>query len=253
VARALTGWTIDRPQQGGEFVFRPQMHDAGEKTILGVRFPAGRGEDEGERVLDILAAHPSTAHHIAFRLAQRLVADDPPPVLVDRAAKTFLDTKGNLREVVRVIVTSPEFFAPEAFRAKVKTPFEFVVSAARATGATVFNAQPIAAVLRNQLGMPIYGCQPPTGYSQTADAWVNTGSLLNRMNFALELVSSQSRGLRVDAYGLAPDTSDATRARLIDTMLSGQASDATRQVLAKAETPPQLLALTLGAPEFQRR
>ena len=190
VARAFTGWTIDKPQQGGGFVFRPQMHDTGEKTILGVSFKAGGGQDEGERVLDMLAKHPSTAHHIAFQLAQRFVADEPPAALVDRAAKRFLDTKGDLREVVKTIVTSPEFFADDAYRAKVKTPLEFVVSAVRSTGATVVNAQPLVAQLRN-LGMPLYGCVPPTGYSMTADAWVNTGSLLSRMNFALQLVSGQ--------------------------------------------------------------
>ena len=285
VARAFTGWTIDRPQQGGGFVFRPQMHDTGEKTILGVQFKAGGGQDEGERVLDMLAKHPSTAHHIAFQLAQRFVADEPPPSLVDRAAKRFLDTKGDLREVVRTIVTSPEFFADDAYRAKVKTPLEFVVSAVRATGATVVNAQPLVAQLRN-LGMPLYGCVPPTGYSMTADAWVNTGSLLNRMNFALQLVSGQmqpgpggprgqgappprpnqqalqrnlgrggfGRGpIQIDLATLAPDTGDQARTNLIDSMLAGRASDATQKTLARAETPQQLVALTLGSPEFQRR
>jgi uncharacterized protein (DUF1800 family) len=253
VARALTGWTIDRPQLGGGFVFRPEMHDAGEKIILGQRFPAGHGQDEGERVLDLLAAHPSTAHHLAYQLAQRFVADEPPAALVDRAAHTFLTTKGDLRQVVRTIVTSPEFFAPAAYHAKMKTPLEFVVSVARASNALVANPQPIAQALRTQLGMPLFGCQPPTGYSNTADAWVNTGALLSRMNFALQLVGGQSRGLQVDVNALAPDTSEATRERLLHTLLAGEASDGTRQVLAKAETPAQLLALTLGSPEFQRR
>ena len=253
VARALTGWTIDRPQQGGGFVFRPEIHDTGEKVILGHRFPAGHGQDEGERVLDLLSAHPATAHHIAYQLAQRFVADEPPTGLVDRAARTFLDTKGDLRAVVRLIVTSPEFFAPEAYRAKVKTPVEFVVSAARASGAMVINAQPMAQALRTQLGMPLYGCQPPTGYSNTADAWVNTGALLNRMNFAVQLVSGQARGLRVAVNAMAPDTSEATRDGLVGTLLGGDVSDSTRQVLAKAETPQQMLALVLGSPEFQRR
>jgi uncharacterized protein (DUF1800 family) len=287
VARAFTGWTIDRPQQGGGFMFRPQMHDTGEKTILGVSFKAGGGQDEGERVLDILAKNPSTAHHIAYELSQRFVADEPPASLVDRAAKRFLDTKGDLREVVRTIVTSPEFFADEAYRAKVKTPLEFVVSAVRATGATVVNAQPLVAQLRN-LGMPLYGCVPPTGYSMTADAWVNTGSLLSRMNFALQLVSGQmqpgpigprgqgapppplrpnqpglarnfgrggvGRGpIQIDLATLAPDTSEPSRASLVDSMLAGKASDATQKTLARAETPQQLVALTLGSPEFQRR
>ena len=127
LARILTGWTIDRPQVGGSFVFRPQSHDAGDKVLLGTKFPGGKGLEEGERALDLLASHPSTAKHIAFKLAQRFVADTPPQALVDRAAKKFTDTKGDLREVTRVIVTSPEFFAADAYRAKVKTPFEFVV------------------------------------------------------------------------------------------------------------------------------
>jgi uncharacterized protein (DUF1800 family) len=290
VARAFTGWTIDRPQQGGGFVFKPQMHDTAEKTILGVKFPAGGGENEGERVLDILAKHPSTAHHIAFELAQRFVSDTPPASLVDRAAKRFLDTKGDLREVTRTIIESPEFFADDAYRAKVKTPLEFVVSAVRATGAVVVNPQPLVAELRT-LGMPLYGCVPPTGYSMTADAWVNTGSLLNRMNFALQLVNGQvqpgpggpraggpppgrngqpppgrfggpgpgprafgPRGpIQIDLTTLAPDTTEQSRTNLIDSMLAGQVSDATARTLARAETPQQLVALTLGSPEFQRR
>jgi uncharacterized protein (DUF1800 family) len=253
VARALTGWTIDRPQQSGPFIFRPEMHDKGEKTILGQRFPAGHGQDEGERVLDMLAAHPSTARHIARKLAQRFVADDPPPALVERAAEVFLSTKGDLREVVRTIVTSPEFFAPAAHRAKVKTPLEFVVSAARATGASIMNAQPIAQALRMQLGMPLYGCQPPTGYSDTADAWVNTGALLSRMNFAVQLVSGQARNMRVAVSSLAPDTSEASRERVLKTLLAGEASETTQRTMARAETAEQMLALALGAPEFQRR
>ena len=281
VARALTGWTVDRPQQGGSFIFNPRMHDTDEKMILGVRFPAGHGQDEGERVLDLLASHPSTAHHIAFRLAQKFVADDPPPALVDRAAKTFLDTKGDLRAVVRTIVTSPEFFAPAAYRAKVKSPLEFVVSAVRTSGATVANAMPLIQALRTELGMPLYGCQPPTGYSNTSDAWVNTGALLSRMNFAVQLVSGgQMRPagrqagpgaggpppfaplrpaqlarapLQIDVAALIPDTSDATRDRVMQSVLASDVSDATKQVLAKAETPQHLLALVLGSPEFQRR
>jgi uncharacterized protein (DUF1800 family) len=266
------------------------MHDTAEKTILGVKFPAGGGENEGERVLDILAKHPSTAHHIAFELAQRFVSDTPPASLVDRAAKRFLDTKGDLREVTRTIIESPEFFADDAYRAKVKTPLEFVVSAVRATGAVVVNPQPLVAELRT-LGMPLYGCVPPTGYSMTADAWVNTGSLLNRMNFALQLVNGQvqpgpggpraggpppgrngqpppgrfggpgpgarafgPRGpIQIDLTTLAPDTTEQSRTNLIDSMLAGQVSDATARTLARAETPQQLVALTLGSPEFQRR
>jgi uncharacterized protein (DUF1800 family) len=288
VARILTGWTIDRPPQGGSFIFRPQVHDAGEKKVLGVKFPAGHGEEEGEKLLDLLASHPSTAKHIAFKLAQRFVADEPPAALVDRAAKTFLDTKGDLRAVTRVIVTSPEFFSEDYYGAKVKTPLEFVVSAARAANANVVNAQPMIAAMRD-LGMPLYGCQPPTGYSMTSDAWVNTGSLLNRLNFAMQLVSggairpnvnaprpnqpvrpnqprpNQGFGLegrqgqmaraqiQVDVATLAADTSEASRDRLIDQWLAGEASATTRTTLARAESPQQLIALTLGSPEFQKR
>jgi uncharacterized protein (DUF1800 family) len=253
VARALTGWTIDTPQQGGAFIFRPPWHDTGEKTILGVKFPAGHGQDEGEHVLDILAKHPSTAHHIAFQLAQRFVADEPPKALVDRAAKRFLETDGDLREVTRLIITSPEFFAAGTYRAKMKTPLDFVVSAVRAASSQVDDAAVLIQQLRNNLGMPLYQCQPPTGYSNTADAWVNTGALLSRMNFAVSLVSNQLRGIRVDVMSIAPDTTDATRTRLVAQMLAGDVSDATRQTLGRAQAPLQIIALTLGAPEFQRR
>jgi len=292
VARALTGWTIARP--GQTFEFRPQMHDSRSKTILGVTFDGRGGQDEGERVLDMLAKHPSTARHIAFKLAQRFVADDPPKALVDRAAKVFLDTKGDLREVTKTIVTSPEMFDSDTYRAKVKTPFEFVVSALRATGTRVTNAQPIVQQLRGPLGMPLYGCQPPTGYSMTADAWVNTGALLNRLNFAVSLVGDGGRGmvgqgpgrqgqpgqpppqrpglqgpgpgragrgaqmlargpLVIDVNSLAPDVSEASRDRLVGMLLAGRASDSTTKTLGRAEAPPQLIALTLGSPEFQRR
>jgi uncharacterized protein (DUF1800 family) len=301
VAKILTGWTIDRPQQGGGYVFRAQWHEPGSKTVLGKKFNEA-GEREGEQLLDMLATHPSTAKHIAFKLAQRFVADEPPAALVDRAAKKFLETKGDLREVTRVIITSPEFFDEQYFDAKVKTPLEFVVSAARATNANIVSAQVFVQALRD-LGMPLYGAQPPTGYSMTADAWVNTGSLLNRMNFALQLVNGgmpqrgagpgqgpgagqgqanparpnrqggagqparpqaqagagqvlrpgQARPVQVDVRALAPDTSEASRDKVIDTILGGDASAATRETIGRATTPQQLLALTLGSPEFQKR
>src|SRR5262249_46314635 len=181
VARAFTGWTIDQPRQGGSCRFEPRFHDEREKIVLGHKIKAGGGQSDGEQVLDILAKHPSTARFIATKLARRFVADTPPPALVDRAAATFRETDGNIPEVGRTILTSPEFLAAEAYRAKVKTPFEFIVSAVRATGADVVDAMPLAQAVR-QLGMPLYMCQPPTGYADRAEAWVNTGGLLNRMN-----------------------------------------------------------------------
>ena len=186
VARAFTGWTIENPRRGTGFRFEPRMHDAGAKVVLGHTIKAGGGESDGERVLDILAAHPSTARFVATKLARRFVGDVPPPALVDRAAARFRATGGDLREVTRTILTSPEFLAPGAYYAKVKTPFEFVVSALRATATEVQDARPIIRELQ-QLGMPLYMCQPPTGYKDTADAWVNTGALVSRMNYALKL------------------------------------------------------------------
>jgi uncharacterized protein (DUF1800 family) len=197
VARAFTGWTIGRPQNPG-FRFAPAFHDRGEKRVLGQVIAAGGGVEDGERVLDILAAHPSTARHMAFKLAQRFVSDVPPPALVERAAARFRSTNGDLREVVRTLVTSPEFFAPESYGAKVKTPFEFVVSALRATAADVSSGMRLARAL-TEMGMPLYLCQPPTGYDETAEAWISSGSLVNRINFAIELASNRMRGVRVAA------------------------------------------------------
>jgi uncharacterized protein (DUF1800 family) len=186
VARAFTGWTIEDPRRGSGFRFEPRMHDWGAKIVLGHTIKAGGGESDGERVLDILATHASTARFIATKLARRFVSDVPPSALVDRAAARFRDTRGDLREVTRSILTSPEFRSPDAYYAKVKTPFDFVVSALRATATDVEDARPIVRELQ-QLGMPLYMCQPPTGYKDTADAWVNAGALVSRMNYALKL------------------------------------------------------------------
>jgi uncharacterized protein (DUF1800 family) len=251
VARALTGWTIANPRQGGGFVFEPRMHDDGEKIVLGHKIKAGGGQHDGEEVLDILASHPSTAHFIATKLVRRFVADEPPAALVDRAAERFHETKGDIREVVRTIVTSPEFFAPEAYRAKVKTPFEFVASALRATSADSVNAMPLVQTLR-ELGMPPYQCQPPTGYSDRAEAWVNTGALLNRMNFAVALTEGRTRGVRAPTIA-REGAVDGVRDEIVEQVLAGDLSSSTRATVAKASRPAQAVALLLGSPEFQRR
>ena len=248
LARALTGWTIAGPRrpEAGQFVFNPRMHDRGEKVVLGHRIKAGGGIEDGEQVLDILASHPSTARFISTALVRRFVADQPPAALVARAADTFRRTDGDLREVMRTILTSPEFFAPAAYRAKVKTPFEFVVSALRATGADVQDARALVREVQ-QLGMPLYMCQPPTGYKDTGDAWVNTGALVGRMNLAVRLAGGQLRGTSLDASAInSPEAA-------IDRFLYGDVSDSTRSTIAKATGAPRTLALTLGAPEFQRR
>jgi uncharacterized protein (DUF1800 family) len=241
VARAFTGWTIGNPRQGGGYTFDMRRHDRGEKLVLGHRIAAGGGESDGERVLDILAAHPATARFISTKLVRRFVSDTPPAALIDRAAARFRATDGDIAEVMRTILSSPEFLAPDAYRAKIKSPFEFIASAVRATGAEVQDAAPLVRALQ-QLGMPLYACQPPTGYKDTAEAWVNTGALVNRMNTALALASNRMRGITV-----------AGSRDLADRILNGDISDSTRATIARATTAAQMTALTLGSPEFQKR
>ena len=208
------------------------MHDPGQKVVLGHVIKAGGGESDGEQVLDILAKHPSTARFIATKLVRRFVSDTPPPALVDRAAARFRDTDGDLREVMRTILTSPEFLAPEARGAKVKTPFEFVVSALRATGADVARRDGRSCATLQQLGMPLYMCQPPTGYKDTADAWVNTGALVSRMNFARaagrsdETLAQRSarRSFRDSDVTEARRHGRSAGARRLEPMQSGDAS-----------------------------
>ncbi len=250
VARAFTGWTIVQPRAGGEFRFEPRMHDRGEKVVLGHTIKAGGGMEDGEQVLDLLARHPSTAQFVATKLARRFVADEPPAALVTRAAARFKETGGDIREVVRTIVTSPEFFAPAAYRAKVKTPLEFVASAIRATGVDLRNATAAVQALR-ELGMPPYMCEPPTGYADDAKAWVNTGALLNRMNFAIALTGG--RDGRGRGRGQAAPSLRSAADDVIGDALGGDLSESTRSTIAKASTPAQAVALVLGSPEFQRR
>jgi uncharacterized protein (DUF1800 family) len=201
VAKVFTGWTIDKPNEGGGFQFDPRKHEPGPKFVLGHRIKP-KGEEEGREVLHMLATSPQTAHFISLKLAQRFVSDDPPPALVDRMAKTFEKKKGDIREVLTTLFHSPEFWDESAYRAKMKTPLEFVASAVRATGADVDDAMPLANQI-NRMGMPLYGAQPPTGYSMKAETWVSSSALLNRMNFALALTGGKIRGVKVDAAQLA--------------------------------------------------
>ncbi len=257
VARVFTGWTIEGLRENQpRFVFDARRHDPGPKVVLGQQIHGG-GADEGLLVLHRLASHPSTAHFIASKLVRRFVSDDPPAALVDRAARCFLDTQGDLRAVVRTIVTSPELLAPAARGAKVKTPLEFVVSAVRATGARVEDAHELARRIGG-MGMPLYAQQPPTGYKDTADAWVSTSGLVARLNFALDLSGGRVRGVSVPdpSPGAAPQgasAADALAARLLPAGLS----DATRRTIeAEAKdglTTDRVAGLLLGSPEFQRR
>ncbi len=273
VARVLTGWTLKQPRQGGGFVFEERMHEPGDKHVLGHRIKSG-GENEGREVLHILAHHPSTAKFISTKLAMRFVSDDPPPALIARMTQTFLKKNGDISEVLKTMFRSPEFWAPESYRAKVKTPLEFVVSAVRTSGAEVSDALPLARQLQT-MGMPLYGMQPPTGYSMKADAWVNSSALLGRMNFALALTAGKLKGVQVDpgqmpAAGTAPADSEATLTALENSLLGGDVSRQTHDTIAAQMNDPNIsqrrlddparppntstiAGLLLGSPEFQRR
>src|SRR6266581_2998991 len=180
VARCLTGWTIRQPQRDPQFWFDDRLHDPHPKMVLGHKINAG-GMRDGEEVLDLLARDPHTAHHLSLEIARHFVSDNPPDALVDRMTQTYESSDGDIRAVLHAMIYSPEFWSHDAYRAKIKTPFELVASAARAVGAEI--DLPLALVQwTGRIGEPLYQCQPPTGYSDKADAWVNTGALLNRLN-----------------------------------------------------------------------
>src|ERR1051326_3359825 len=196
VARVFTGWTLKQPRQGGGFTFNECLHEPGDKLVLDQRIKSN-GQKEGLEVLHILAHHPATAKFVCNKLAMRFVSDDPPAALVARMSQTFLTKDGDIREVLRTMFARSEFWAADTYRAKVKTPLEFVVSSLRASGADVTDAAPTVRQLQN-MGMPLYGMQPPTGYSMQASTWVNSSALLGRMNFALALTSGRLKGTQVD-------------------------------------------------------
>jgi len=196
VAKVFSGWTIERPGQGGEYRFEERRHEPGKKTVLGQTIREN-GEKEGGEVLHMLAMSPATARFISTKLAVRFVSDNPPSALVDRMAKSYLASGGEIRSVLRTMFDSPEFWSPEVYRVKVKTPLEFVTSALRATDADVTNAVPLVQAL-GRLGMPLYGMQTPNGYSWESEPWVSTGALVSRMNFALVLSGDRLPGTRTD-------------------------------------------------------
>jgi hypothetical protein len=234
IARCLTGWTIDRPRQNGRFIFRPRMHDNGEKVVLGHKIAAGGGQKDGEMVIDILARHPNTAKFISTKLVRRFTNDTPQPSLVDRVASVYMKTDGDIREMLKTIFTSKEFFAADAYRAKIKSPFELAVSAMRALGGDLNGTQQTAQFIA-KMGQPLYLYQPPTGYPDKAEQWVNTGALLERLNFGLALSSNRLRGASVDMKRIAPSSSDSRNAldRAIAVLLNGEVSSETRAILDK--------------------
>jgi uncharacterized protein (DUF1800 family) len=291
LARVLTGWTIQPLEQGAPFQFDPKKHDPGDKIILGQTIPEN-GVNEGMQVLDMLAHHPNTAKFIARKLAMRFVADDPPPALVDRLAQKFLATDGDIREVLRTLFKSPEFWSVKTYRAKVKTPFEFVVSSLRATGTDLSNPGSLLGIL-NKMGMPLYQMVPPTGYSMTESTWMNSEALLDRVNYALALSSGQVGGTNFDAGRLlalgtltsrgfphpnpvaqSSDHSDSGHGQetalllLENALLNGEVSASTQKAIRQQLDDPQvaahalddpkrtlntMTALVVGSPEFQHR
>jgi len=234
MAKIFTGWGIDHGEQGGEFLFNPRRHEPGQKVVLGYRIQDG-GEHEGLAMLHMLAVSPVTAHHVSLQIAQRFVSDTPPPALVDGMAATWVKTGGDIREVLRTMLQSPEFWSQDAYRAKVKTPEEYVISAVRATGGEVVHPAALVEAI-GQLGMPLYGCQTPNGYSWMADAWLNSGELLDRMNFSLALADNNAGTVMgwdklMGIDGQPGVTGDAKEAKLEELLLDGAVSDRTRSVV----------------------
>ncbi len=272
VARCFTGWTIEKPREIATFKFDEKLHDPDPKIVLGKKIRAG-GMKDGEQVIEILSKNPNTAKFISTKLARRFVSDNPPPALVARMSKTFLKKDGDIREVMRTMIYSPEFWSREAYRAKVKTPYELVVTSTRALGSDVDTPMPLVQWV-NRIGEPLYQCQPPTGYSDKAESWVNTGALLNRLNFSLALAGNKIRGSRSDITAfLGSDSSNDPKAaldRAVALLLGGQVTPTTIETLEKQIENPQVVkaklddpvkqvdlgvvtGLVLGAPEFQRR
>jgi uncharacterized protein (DUF1800 family) len=250
VARCFTGWTIfdprgqggrmglTNPENAGKFYFNPRLHDDGEKLVLGHKIPAGGGINDGLLVLDILSKHPSTAKFIATKLARRFVADNPTPALVERISAAYTKSEGDIRATLRAIFTSPEFNAPENYRAKIKTPFELAISAVRSLGGETTGAPALHQWIA-RMGEPLYQYQAPTGYPDTAEHWVNTGALLERMNFALALVGNRINGTRVDLtrFNQKGSTTDIDKSRLVEqfaaVILQGDMSERTKAALLK--------------------
>jgi uncharacterized protein (DUF1800 family) len=260
VARCFTGWTLRNPRQGGGFQFVNFLHDNGEKIVLGKKVPAGEGMKDGLTVLEMVSNHPSTAHFISTKLCRRFVSDHPPESLVKRCADTFLKTDGDIREVLATIFSAPEFYSEEAYRAKTKKPFELVSSALRATGAEMMVPPPRILFSLRTMGEMLYGCQPPTGYPDAAEAWINTGALLERVNFATALASGRLPGVRV-SLDEQQNVPSLARALLYDIPGEEFVSNLQRELekaapdkaLGSRQRVTMAASLILGSPEFQKR
>ncbi len=272
MAECLTGWTVKEPRRDPEFIFRPAFHAEGKKVVMGHTFNYG-GEKDGEEALAMLANDPHTAKFISTELVRHFVSDTPPPALVERMTKEYESTGGDIRSVLKAMIYSSEFWSKETYRAKVKTPFELVASTARALDADVSVSLPLSMWV-GRMGEPLFQCQPPTGYSDKATTWVNTGALLNRLNFALAFATNHMAGANVDLPDMfgedASKDPEMALSRATDLFLDGQVAPTTQQILEARLNDPQILqarlddpvkqvnegllsGLVLGTPEFQRR
>src|SRR5882724_11779149 len=236
IARCFSGWTIQKPNEQGLFLYRPGLHDDGEKLVLGHKILPGGGIADGERVLDILAKHPATARFIATKLARRFISDEPPQSVIDRAAAVFLKTDGSIRETLRAIITSPEFFSTSAYRAKVRSPLEYVAAAMRATAAETDGDRPVLDLI-GRMGQPLFGRITPDGYSDRAEQWLSSGAMVVRLNFANALATNRIKGTTIDSTkllnGIDQANKDAVTVRLISLTVMGDVSSATRTTLGK--------------------
>ena len=236
IARCFTGWTIQKPNEQGLFLYRPGLHDDGEKIVLGHKILPGGGPADGERVLDILATHPATARFIATKLARRFISDEPPPSVIDRAAAMFLKTDGSIRETLRAIVTSPEFFSTTTYRAKMRSPFEYVAAAMRALNAETDGDRPVLDAI-GRMGQPVFGRITPDGYADRADQWLSSGAMIARFNFASALATNKIKGTKIDIdrllSGVDEAKKDSVAAKFIRLMVSDDLSSRTRMVIEK--------------------
>ena len=283
VARCFSGWTIQKPNEQGLFLYRPGFHDDGEKTVLGHKILGGGGYADGERVLDILATHPSTAKFIATKLARRFLSDDPPQSVIDRAATAFLRTDGSIRETLRAILTAPEFFSAATYRAKTRSPLEYVAAAMRAMNADTDGDRPVLDMI-SRMGQPLYGRITPDGFSDRADQWLSSGAMIARFNFASALAANRIKGTTINAQkiiGNDGSNKEAVALKLMQLIVPTDLSKPSRAAIGKivqsdllrdpsslpatvsagydAKAPPatayiaELITLLIGSPEFQHR
>ncbi len=280
VARCFTGWTIEKPNQEGLFLYRPGLHDNGDKIVLGHKILAGGGIADGERVLDILATHPATARFIATKLARRFISDDPPNSAIDRATEVFLKTDGSIRETLRALIKSPEFFAATTYRAKLRSPFEYVAAAMRALNADTDGDRPVLDAI-GRMGQPVFGRITPDGYADRADQWLSSGAMVGRFNFASALATNRIKGTKIDFEKLLSGIDPANKVQVASRLAQLTfASSETRTELEKVLVSPppgaivapssapnlsvsyaqaarnyisDLITLLIGSPEFQQR